>query len=77
MDGATYYKVYYDQFQDECEIDQDSGRPDPCELLETNISGTTYTHTFPNHFANFYWVVSCNDDGCSPIPSESAAPTTG
>ena len=73
MEGATYYKIYYDQFLAECSIDQASGRPNPCEALATDIVETSYIHTDPNAFRNYYWVVACNSDGCSTIDSDNPA----
>ena len=72
VDGADYYKVYHDYFfGDECSLRSD-GRPRFCEELATNVVGTTYVHanpTSPDRGENYYWVVSCNSDGCSEIDS--------
>ena len=72
VDGADYYKVYHDYFfGDECSLRRD-GRPRFCEELATNVVGTTYVHanrTSPVMGENYYWVVSCNSDGCSEIDS--------
>ena len=72
VDGADYYKVYHDDFfPDACELRRD-GSPRFCEELATNVVGTTYVHanpTSPDRGENYYWVVSCNSDGCSEIDS--------
>ena len=70
---ADYYKIYYDDFFDSgCGLGSD-GTPNFCELLVDNVSGTSYTHTSPDHDDNYYWVVACNNDGCSDIDSDSPA----
>ena len=70
--GATHYKVYYDDFFDtSCRLS--SGRPSFCELLAGNVTGTTYTHASPDEDRNYYWVVGCNNAGCSDIDSGNPA----
>ena len=65
VDGADYYEVYYDaDFDSSCDLDSD-GRLSFCEELATDVTGTTYVHTNPSLSENYYWVVSCNSDGCS------------
>ena len=75
VDGADYYKVYYDaDFDSSCDLDSD-GRLSFCEELATDVTGTTYVHTNPSLSENYYWVVSCNSGGCSDIDSgHPAAP---
>ena len=72
VDGADYYKVYHhDFFDDACSLRSD-GRPRFCEELAADATGTTYIHTnptSPDMGENYYWVVSCNSDGCSEIDS--------
>ena len=69
VDGADYYKVYYDaDFDSSCDLDSD-GRLSFCEELATDVTGTTYVHTNPSLSENYYWVVSCNSGGCSDIDS--------
>ena len=58
--GATYYKVYYDDFFG-------TNCPLFCELLAENVTGTTYTHASPDANRNHYWVTACNSAGCSDI----------
>ena len=76
VDGADYYKVYHDYFfGDECSLRSD-GRPRFCEELAADVTGRTYVHADPDSAKNYYWVVSCNSDGCSeidsyPIPSDT------
>ena len=73
VDGADYYKVYYDEFHDSaCELGSD-GRLSFCEELATDVTGTTYVHTNPSQSENYYWVVSCNSEGCSIIDSDNPA----
>ena len=80
VDGADYYKVYHDDFFDSaCNLGSD-GRPRFCEELATDVTGTTYVHTNPTSPGlgeNYYWVVSCNSDGCSDIDSENPAQLIG
>ena len=63
--GATYYKVYYDDFGTSC--------PGFCELLAGNVTGTTYTHASPDEDRNYYWVVACNSAGCSDPDGDNPA----
>ena len=65
VDGADYYKVYYDDFSDSrCSLGRD-GSPRFCEELAANVVGTTFVHTSPAATDNYYWVVACNTGGCS------------
>ena len=74
--GATYYKVYYDDFfSSACRVR--GTRASFCELLADNITTTTYTHTSPDDEDNYYWVVACNSSGCSPVDSDNPATTAG
>ena len=75
--GATYYKVYYDDFFS-------TSCPGACGLLAGNVTGTTYTHASPDERRNYYWVVGCNSAGCSDpdggnpaqfVDNRPAAPT--
>ena len=72
VEGADYYKVYHhDFFDDACSLRSD-GRPRFCEELAADATGTTYIHTnptSPDMGENYYWVASCNSDGCSEIDS--------
>ena len=73
VDGADYYKVYYDaHFDSSCELDSD-GSLSFCEELATGVTGTTYVHANPSLSENYYWVVSCNSGGCSDIDSKNTA----
>ena len=73
VDGADYYKVYYNaHFDSSCDLDSD-GRLSFCEELATGVTGTTYVHTNPSLSENYYWVVSCNSGGCSDIDSKNPA----
>ena len=77
VDGADYYRVYYDaDFDSSCDLDSD-GRLSFCEELATDVTGTTYVHTNPSLSENYYWVVGCNNDGCSHIDKEYPAQLLG
>ena len=77
VDGADYYKVYHEDFFDgACSLGSD-GRPSFCEELATDVTGTTYVHTNPSLSENYYWVVSCNSDGCSHIDKKYPAQLIG
>ena len=70
--GADSYTVYYDDFFDSaCSVR--SGGPSFCEELATDLTGTTYTHADPDARENYYWVVACNNYGCSAVESDSPA----
>ena len=72
VSGADSYTVYYDDFFDSaCSVR--SGGPSFCEELATDLTGTTYTHADPDARENYYWVVACNNYGCSAVESDSPA----
>ena len=73
VEGADYYNLYYGNFFDSrCSLGVD-GRPSFCEELATNLDATTYLHANPAEDKNFYWVVACNQGGCSEIVSDEPA----
>ncbi len=78
--GATHYNVYYDDDRaDSCSLS--FGTPSFCELLASNVTGTSYTHTSPdgdsvNPGDNYYWVTACNASGCSAVDSDNPATNT-
>ena len=73
VEGAAYYNLYYSNFFDSsCSLGFD-GSPSFCEELATNLDATTYVHANPAEDKNFYWVVACNQGGCSEIVSEDPA----
>ena len=73
VEGADYYRVYYDDFfSSGCRL-SGSGNPSFCELLADNVTETTYTHATPHPQRNYYWVVACDNDGCSQIDGGNAA----
>ncbi len=73
VEGAAYYKVYYDDSPGSiCRLEQ-GGNPSSCELLADNVLGTSYTHSGPDRKDNYYWVVACNSSGCSDSDSDSPA----
>ena len=86
VNGAEYYNVYHDDFfETGCSVDID-GDPRFCDELANDFTGTTFIHTDPDLEANYYWVVACNQYGCSttdrnnpasPIGDGSGGPTTG
>ena len=70
--GADSYTVYYDDFFDSaCSVR--SGGPSFCEELATDLTGTTYRHADPDARENYYWVVACNNYGCSAVESDNPA----
>ena len=73
VEGADYYNLYYNNFFDSsCSLGVD-GSPRFCEELATNLDATTYVHPNPAEDKNFYWVVACNQGGCSEIVSDDPA----
>ena len=73
VEGADYYNLYYSNFFDSsCSLGVD-GSPSFCEELAANLDATTYVHPNPAEDKNFYWVVACNQGGCSEIVSEDPA----
>ena len=73
VEGADYYNVYHDDFFDSsCSLDA-GGNASFCEALATDIVETSYLHTEPDGEENYYWVVACNQGGCSEIESENPA----
>ena len=73
VEGADHYRVYYDDFHSSgCRLTS-SGSPSFCELLDGNVTETTYTHSSPDAEDNYYWVVACNSGGCSDIDSDNPA----
>ncbi len=72
VDGADYYKVYYDDFSDDgCQFDSD-GILRVCDEIATDVAETTFVHTEPER-NNYYWVTACNSEGCSKIDSDNPA----
>ena len=70
--GATHYKVYYDDSRSpRCSFRR--GELNGCEELAANLIGTSYTHASPDDDNNHYWIVACNDAGCSGIDSGNPA----
>ena len=79
VDGADYYKVYYDAFifASRCSLGTD-GSPSFCEELAADVRGTTYVHADPDSGNNnHYWVVACNSGGCSEIDEYNPAHLIG
>ena len=75
-EGAASYTVYYDDFfSTGCRLG--SSGPSFCEELATDLTATTYTHTDPHATRNYYWVVACNNYGCSAIDSDAPAQLGG
>ena len=65
---ADYYNIYHDDFFDAgCTVRR--GSPSFCDELATSV--TSYTHTTAN-----YWVVACNNSGCSPVDSTNPVTVT-
>ena len=77
VNGADYYNVYHDDFfETGCSVDID-GDPSFCDELTTDITSTTFIHTDPDLDANYYWVVACNQYGCSTISRNNPATPVG
>ena len=77
VNGAEYYNVYHDDFfETGCSVDID-GNPSFCDELATNITVTTFDHTTPDLDANYYWVVACNQYGCSTTSRNNPATLVG
>lgn len=75
--GATHYIVYHDNFfADNCSLSP-GGSPSFCEHLAGNVVEASYTHTSPNRRGNYYWVVACNNSGCSEIDQANPARLSG
>ena len=74
--GATHYAVYYDDFFDDL-CDVRSGRARFCDVLTSSVTGTRFVHTSPDRDRNYYWVVACDQSGCSAIDSKNPATPTG
>ena len=69
---ADHYKVYHDDFSSSsCSVW--SGRATFCDELASSVTGTRYVHSSPDLDDNYYWVVACNDSGCSTIDSDNPA----
>ena len=70
--GADYYKVYHNSFfSSDCEFW--SGHALFCDELASSVPGTRYVHSSPDLDQNYYWVVACDNSGCSPIDSDNPA----
>ncbi len=73
VDGADSYSVYHHAFFEAGCFVRSDGRPSFCDEVATNVVGTTFTHTTPDIDANYYWVIACNQEGCSETDPESPA----
>ena len=73
--GAEYYRVYFGNVQD-CYVDRAGGALG-CEVLASNVPGTTYVHEGPHQNASYYWVSACDAGGCSFIYEERSARFAG
>ena len=68
--GADYYRIYYSDYPSpSCELHV--SRVLNCERLASKVLETTYTHTGPDEYDNYYWVLACSRIGCSDIDSEN------
>ena len=74
---ADYYRIYHDNFHSSsCDIW--SGRASFCDELASSVTDTLYVHSSPDLDENYYWVVACDNSGCSPIDSNKPVqPDTG
>ena len=75
--GATHYKVYHHNTTNPGCTHILFVRQFICDLLDANVTGTTYTHTDPDDRLNAYWVVACNSAGCAEIDDDNPAQPTG
>ena len=71
--GATHYKIYHSDSRFARCSRFSSGTLSGCGELAASVSATTYTHASPNDDNNHYWVVACNEAGCSEIDSSNPA----
>ncbi len=77
VEGADFYRVFYDDFFDSsCSVGRD-GSPSFCDELSDHVIETTYVHTEPDEDENYYWVMACNRGGCSEIDTENPAESSG
>jgi len=67
---ADRYQVLHgDFFEDQCDLEFGGARF--CDVLDY-VTETTYVHACPSlRRNNYYWVVACNDRGCSEVDSEN------
>ena len=73
VEGADYYKVYYDDFFDSgCTVEW-GGEPSWCEELASRVTETSYVHTSPDRRTIYYWIMACSSRGCSTIDSRNPA----
>ena len=75
-EGAEYYILYHDDRGPGCKL-RDDGTPAFCDELATDVVDTKYIHASPeprdSRRGNYYWVVACNNEGCSEIDSDNPA----
>ncbi len=68
--GADYYRIYYSNYPSpSCELQV--SRLFDCERLASKVLETTYIHSGPDEYDNYYWVLACSRIGCSDIDSEN------
>ena len=71
--GATHYKIYFNGYgRMRCSVSR-IGLTLGCEVLDDNVTQSSYVHADPSDEENLYWVVACNRGGCSEIDSENPA----
>ena len=70
---ADSYTIYYSDSDSGCQLR--SGRPVlPCKELTSGVRGVSYTHDFFTYpYPYDYWVVACNERGCSAIDAANPA----
>ena len=66
---AESYTIYYGDSG--CRLSSD--QPDSCKELASDVWRTSYTHHIPGSDAHDYWVVACNELGCSEIDTVNPA----
>ena len=77
VEGADHYTVYHGVSpsipRHPCRAGRD-GTVLLCEALAMNVEDVVYVHTDPDPGLNdFYWVVACNEGGCSEFDPENLA----
>ena len=83
VDGADYYIIYHDDdhdvdYPDGCRIYIDGRTVGfSCDELASNVVETTYVDPRPDRRGYFYWVVACNDGGCSYPYSQNPVTPAG
>ena len=68
-EGAESYTIYYGDSG--CHLS--AGQPVSCTELASDVWDVSYTHESPGTDDRDYWVVACNERGCSEIDTANPA----